>query len=63
VRSPAFDAGYGALPPAPAELEAVYRLDTAVMLAVVFLSEDPDPAPARRQVERVQDLLAVPGVP
>ena len=63
VRSPAFEAGYGALPPVSVELETIYRLDTAVMLAVVFLSEAPDPAPARRQVERVQQLLAVPGVP
>lgn len=58
VRSAAFDAGYGALPDVPAELELLYRLDTAVMLAVVFLSEAPDPAPARRQLARVDELVA-----
>jgi aminoglycoside phosphotransferase (APT) family kinase protein len=63
ARNPEFDAGYGELPRPPVELDTVYRLDTAVMLAVVFLSEAPDPAAARRQVERVQELLAVLGPP
>jgi aminoglycoside phosphotransferase (APT) family kinase protein len=63
VRNAAFDAGYRTLPQLPAALETVYRLDTAVMLAVVFLSEDPDPAPAKRQVERIQQLVAALGPP
>jgi hypothetical protein len=33
------------------------------MLAVVFVSEDPDPAAAKRQVERVKELLAALEVP
>jgi aminoglycoside phosphotransferase (APT) family kinase protein len=40
-------------PPEP--VETLYRLDTAVMLANVFLSERPDLA--RRQIERVRELL------
>jgi aminoglycoside phosphotransferase (APT) family kinase protein len=36
--------------------ELVYRLDTAVMLAVVFLSEAPDREQATRQLERVLEL-------
>jgi aminoglycoside phosphotransferase (APT) family kinase protein len=58
VRDAAFDAGYGARPEVAPEVDAIYRLDTAVMLAVVFLSEDPDPAAAVRQVARVEALLA-----
>lgn len=57
VRPAAFDAGYGPLPPVSALVDTIYRLDTAVMLAVVFLSEDPDPAAAVRQVARVHALL------
>jgi aminoglycoside phosphotransferase (APT) family kinase protein len=44
---------FGHLPPG---VETLYRLDTAVMLAVVFLSEAPDLDLARRQVDRVQAL-------
>jgi aminoglycoside phosphotransferase (APT) family kinase protein len=36
--------------------ELIYRLDTAVMLALVFLSEAPNPARARPQVARASDL-------
>jgi hypothetical protein len=46
---------FGALPPG---LEVLYRLDTSVMLAVVFLSEAPDPCLAGVQVRRVQELVA-----
>jgi hypothetical protein len=35
---------------------SLYRLDTAVMLAVVFLSEAPDPARAAEQLRRIRDL-------
>jgi aminoglycoside phosphotransferase (APT) family kinase protein len=45
--------------PEPAEL--VFRLDAAVMLAVVFLSEAPSPDDAARQVARVRDLLRALG--
>lgn len=41
--------------PEPAEL--VFRLDAAVMLAVVFVSEAPSPEDAQRQMVRVRDLL------
>jgi aminoglycoside phosphotransferase (APT) family kinase protein len=36
--------------------ELIYRLDAAVMLAVVFLSEAPDEARARPQVARAREL-------
>ncbi|WP_428268521.1 phosphotransferase family protein [Haliangium sp.] len=42
-------------PPSPV-VELIYRLDTAVMLAVVFFSEAPDPVRGARQMERVQTL-------
>jgi hypothetical protein len=42
----------------PRELELTYRLDAALMLAVVFLSEAPDPERGRRQVARVLELQA-----
>lgn len=61
VRDRRFDAGYRLDGAPPAALDALYRLDTAVMLAVVFLSESPDPAAAARQVERVAALLAALG--
>ncbi|MEO7732753.1 MAG: phosphotransferase [Kofleriaceae bacterium] len=61
VRDRAFDAGYRHDLQTPAALEALYRLDAAVMLAVVFLSEAPDPVLAKRQVERVAQLLAALG--
>jgi aminoglycoside phosphotransferase (APT) family kinase protein len=63
VRDHAFEAGYGSLPQTAVELETIYHLDTAVMLAVVFLSEDPDPAAAKRQVQRVHELLATLRLP
>lgn len=47
--------GYGDPSPLarlPRPVELLYRLDTAVMLANVFLSEAPDPVLARRQVDR-----------
>ncbi len=37
-------------------LELLYRLDTATMLAVVFLSEAPDPELARQQIDRLKEL-------
>lgn len=40
----------------PRHVELLYRLDTAVMLAVVFLSEAPEPYRAVRQVRRVIEL-------
>lgn len=61
VRDARFDAGYRLDGAPPAALDALYRLDTAVMLAVVFLSESPDPVPAQRQIERVVELLAALG--
>lgn len=54
-----FLSGYGAPNPfghLPPGVETLYRLDTAVMLAVVFLSEAPDAELAKRQIERVQAL-------
>ena len=56
-----FLAGYGddplgALPPA---IAALYRLDTAVMLALVFLAEAPDPTAARAMLARARALLAL----
>jgi hypothetical protein len=55
----AFLSGYGTPDPfghLPPGLEMLYRLDTAVMLAVVFLSESPNPDLARTQVDRVCEL-------
>ncbi len=40
----------------PAEVELIYRLDTAVMLAVVFVSEAPDPVQSKRYLDRVFSL-------
>ncbi|HWO26308.1 MAG TPA: phosphotransferase [Kofleriaceae bacterium] len=53
----AFRAAYDApvAPPAPV-LDCIYHLDVAVMLAVVFLSELPDPVRGPRQIERVLTL-------
>lgn len=53
-----FGAGYGPDPllQRPAALGLIYRLYTATMLAVVFLSEAPDPANAESAVDRVRAL-------
>lgn len=53
-----FGAGYGPNPllERPAPVILLYRLYTATMLAVVFLSEAPDPANAEVSVRRVQAL-------
>jgi hypothetical protein len=42
--------------PPSAVVDCIYSLDAAVMLAVVFLSEAPDPARGRVQLSRVRDL-------
>jgi hypothetical protein len=54
-----FLAGYEELrprTPAATETALAYRLDTAVMLAVVFLSEAPDKARAEMQLSRIEEL-------
>jgi aminoglycoside phosphotransferase (APT) family kinase protein len=53
-----FGAGYGPDPlhQRPAPVALLYRLYTATMLAVVFLSRAPDPANAGNSVKRVQAL-------
>jgi aminoglycoside phosphotransferase (APT) family kinase protein len=53
-----FAAAYGSNPllQRPAHVALLYRLYTATMLAVVFLSEAPDPANAEVSVARVQEL-------
>ncbi|HTE35471.1 MAG TPA: phosphotransferase [Reyranella sp.] len=58
---PSMATGYGAPDPLAAIPEPVallYRLYTATMLALVFLSEAPDPAQAGPAVERVRHLWA-----
>ncbi len=55
-----FIAGYGAdllaaLPPA---IATIYRLDTAVMLANVFVQEAPDPTAAQTMIARTRALVA-----
>ncbi len=60
VRTPAFDHGYRRVCEpeyVPAAAEKIYRLDTAVMLALVFVSEAPDPMQAARQLARVRSLV------
>ena len=42
---------------APRREELIYRLDTAVMLALVFLSESPDAVRARSQIARAVSLF------
>ncbi len=37
----------------PEEVELIYRLDTAIMLAAVFLFEAPDPIKAKKQIKHV----------
>jgi aminoglycoside phosphotransferase (APT) family kinase protein len=57
----AFKSGYGHSDPlagVPELTVLAYRLDTAVMLAVVFLSEAPDPRLAVAQLRRIDELLA-----
>jgi aminoglycoside phosphotransferase (APT) family kinase protein len=58
--SDGFARGYGADPLAavPEPVLVVYRLYTATMLAVVFLSEAPDPGRAAVAVQRVAHLYA-----
>jgi hypothetical protein len=52
-----FASGYGLAPgDADGPTWSLYRLDTAVMLAVVFLAEAPDPARAAVQIRRVREL-------
>jgi aminoglycoside phosphotransferase (APT) family kinase protein len=56
-----FLAGYGddhSLTQLPPVVETLYRLDTAVMLANVFLGEAPDPEAARVMVARTWELAA-----
>ncbi|MFZ5828206.1 MAG: phosphotransferase family protein [Bacillota bacterium] len=53
-------AGYGNMAPfahLPEPVELLYRLDTAAMLAVVFLEETPDPSRAERFVGRTLELV------
>jgi aminoglycoside phosphotransferase (APT) family kinase protein len=42
----------------PERVRLLYHLDTAVMLAIVFLSEAPDPQQAQLQIKRVNELCA-----
>ncbi len=56
-----FPRGYASIRPLPkitSVAETIFRLDTATMLALVFLSEDPDPELASRFMKRVRDLHA-----
>ena len=57
--TPEFVEGYGSNPldELPTAMELVYRLYTATMLAVVFLSEALDPTLGPRQADRVRKLL------
>lgn len=56
----AFLAGYGADPlgALPPPLATLYRLDTTVMLSLVFLAEAPDPTAAAAMLARTRALLA-----
>lgn len=56
-----FLAGYGADPLGELSppLATIYRLDTTVMLALVFLAEAPDPAAATALLARTRVLLAL----
>ena len=61
---PTFLQGYStadALSAIPRELELIYRLNTAIMLAVVFFSEAPSPSRAHEQLRRVFELLTALG--
>ncbi len=44
------------LPEVPVLTESIFRLDTATMLALVFLSEEPDPERAVSYVQQVRDV-------
>lgn len=62
--------GYASVRPLPkvsSAIETIFRLDTATMLALVFLSEDPDPKRAPIFVKRVRKLhsklMRASGVP
>lgn len=48
-----------ALPEVSPAIETIFRLDTATMLALVFLSEDPDPERGPVAVNRVRELHAM----
>lgn len=55
-----FLTGYGSVagPPATTPAESLcYRLDAAVMLALVFVAEDPDPGRVPAAIERVDQLV------
>jgi len=59
IDAAALRAGYQTVreaPPLNAPAMLVCRLDTAVMLALVFLSEAPDPKRATRAAEHARDL-------
>jgi aminoglycoside phosphotransferase (APT) family kinase protein len=57
VDLPGVLAGYGPAPGTDHPSFLVYRLDAAVMLALVFLSEAPDAARAAQAVDRLRALL------
>lgn len=44
------------LPKVPAVIETIFRLDTATMLALVLLSEEPNPERALAAIARVREL-------
>jgi hypothetical protein len=44
------------LPKVPSVIETIFRLDTATMLALVFLSEEPNPKRAPAAIARVRAL-------
>lgn len=52
-----FMEGYGEMPKVEKLSMLVYQLDTAIMLSVVFLSEEPDPIRADIQLKRVSSIL------
>ncbi|WP_170006019.1 phosphotransferase family protein [Bacillus fonticola] len=52
-----FMEGYGELTKIDKLPMLIYRLDTAIMLSVVFLSEEPNPIMANTQLKRVSSIL------
>jgi hypothetical protein len=46
------------VPEVPDHVETMFRLDAAVMLALVFLDEAPDPCQALRMIDRAHTLAA-----